>query len=214
MIELPVARPRLDRKTARSLDRLARRAHAFHRFAHHPLCGAYAGEVIRIGKRGRLCRGCAATGLGLLCGAVLGIVGAQSVGAGAAHAPARIAVAAVLLGLSTSAALLTFARSRSRHGKWLSRGIPALGFGAATTFGVAHASGGSRWLFAVACAAFALGLVVAYRRRGPNRAACATCPERFDAPCSGFLPIVRRERAFQRRASALLDARFTRTRSA
>ena len=31
----------------RKIDRLSRAAHRFHRFAHHPLCERYAGEVIR-----------------------------------------------------------------------------------------------------------------------------------------------------------------------
>ncbi|MGC4001002.1 MAG: hypothetical protein QM767_27495 [Anaeromyxobacter sp.] len=66
---------RLPRPLARRLDRLARRAHAFHRWAHHPLCDRYAGEVFRAGRRTRLCRGCtlAATGgaAGLALGALL-----------------------------------------------------------------------------------------------------------------------------------------------
>jgi hypothetical protein len=51
------------------------------------------------------------------------------------------------------------------------------------------------------------GAVFAYRRRGPNRSACQSCPERLGAaPCSGLLPIVRRERAFQRLSQRWLDA--------
>ena len=33
-----------------------------------------------------------------------------------------------------------------------------------------------------------------YRRKGPNRVPCTTCPERTLEVCSGFAPIVRRER--------------------
>src|SRR3990172_5780311 len=55
---------------ARRLDRLARRAHAFHRFAHHPLCPAYASEVILLGRRTRLSRGCALAAAGTAAGAL------------------------------------------------------------------------------------------------------------------------------------------------
>jgi hypothetical protein len=40
---------RVPESAARDLDRLAKRAHRFHRFAHHPLCAAYAGETLRVG---------------------------------------------------------------------------------------------------------------------------------------------------------------------
>jgi len=53
-----------------------------------------------------------------------------------------------------------------------------------------------------ALAAFCLA-VRAYRRRGPDRAPCAACPEAAGpGPCSGLAPVVRRERAFQRLAGA------------
>ncbi len=38
---------RIPPAVARRVDRLALRAHAFHRWAHHPLCAWYAAEVIR-----------------------------------------------------------------------------------------------------------------------------------------------------------------------
>jgi len=37
-----------------------------------------------------------------------------------------------------------------------------------------------------------------YRRRGVARERCRTCSEQSASPCSGFVRIVRRERAFQR----------------
>ena len=57
---------------ARRLDRLAARAHRFHRFAHHPLCRAYADETVRLGRRTRVCRGCAAVVMGAVVGVALG----------------------------------------------------------------------------------------------------------------------------------------------
>ena len=62
---------------ARRLDRLSRQVHAFHRFAHHPLCTEYAGEIVRIGRRAhghRICKGCAMVAIGLFVGAVIGVV--------------------------------------------------------------------------------------------------------------------------------------------
>jgi hypothetical protein len=55
----------------------------------------------------------------------------------------------------------------------------------------------------VATASFAI-LLRAYRVRGPDRTPCERCPERTRAVCSGFAPIVRRERAVQRVARAWL----------
>src|ERR1700760_868287 len=63
-----MSRALLPTPTARLVDRLARRAHAFHRFAHHPLCDRYASELIPLGRRARLCRGCACAAIGALLG--------------------------------------------------------------------------------------------------------------------------------------------------
>src|SRR4051794_30590046 len=60
---------RLSGATARGIDRLARRAHAFPRFAPHPLCARYAPELVPLGGRRRVCRGCLAVALGAPCGA-------------------------------------------------------------------------------------------------------------------------------------------------
>src|SRR6478735_9596751 len=64
----------LPQRTVRAIDRLARGAHAFHRFAHHPLCERYASELIPLGKRTRLCRGCASAALGSLTGLVAALL--------------------------------------------------------------------------------------------------------------------------------------------
>jgi len=74
----------------------------------------------------------------------------------------------------------------------LAAALPAAGLRAADGAGLAAA------LFAAATLAAALG---AYRRRGPDRAPCAACPERPAGPaCSGFREVVRRERSFARLA--------------
>lgn len=50
-----------------------------------------------------------------------------------------------------------------------------------------------------------LGIAIAYyRRRGPWRGPCQSCPEREWRPCSGFRLQFRRERAFQRFAGRML----------
>ena len=49
---------RIPRGLARRIDRLSQTAHRFHRFAHHPLCQEYAGELVQLGGRARVCRGC------------------------------------------------------------------------------------------------------------------------------------------------------------
>jgi hypothetical protein len=52
--------------------------------------------------------------------------------------------------------------------------------------------------------AMVTSFVLLYRRRGVERSRCETCHERQRSPCSGFVLIVRRERAFQRRANRWL----------
>src|SRR5947207_14201496 len=80
-------RRRVPPALARRIDRLATRAHRFHRFAHHPLCDEYAGEVIRVGRHMRLCRGCTFAIAGGLAGGVVGLL-ARSLVAAAVSAPA------------------------------------------------------------------------------------------------------------------------------
>lgn len=181
------APPRLPRDLARALDRLARDAHAFHRFAHHPLCGRYAGELLRIGRRRRVCRGCAAVAAGALAGAFFTLVLAPPVFALWALLAAGSVLGASSLGLRLPKALGRFA--------------PAFALGSCLA-SVLTNFGAFIWFFAGAAGALA---AFAYRRRGPSRTPCASCPERLaPAPCSGFSRIVRRERAFQRVARRLI----------
>ena len=168
---------------ARQIDRLARRAHAFHRFAHHPLCDAYRSEVMRFGKRLRLCKGCAYFTLGFAVG----------IGVGAATRPTSLWGAGGLL----VALVLTALSLRARLPKLLGRLLPGACFGLALWTG---------W----PCAAATLGVVglfgLLYRRRGSERSRCESCHERQRQPCPGFVLIVRRERAFQRRANGWIRA--------
>ncbi|HET9626283.1 MAG TPA: hypothetical protein VFP84_33200 [Kofleriaceae bacterium] len=202
MIEIPEAappflrrgappRPQLSPRQARRIDRLSRRAHRFHRFAHHPLCGRYAGEVIRIGPRVRVCRGCA---LAVIGGGLGGL--AAIIGRGVAMSPvAPIAAAGVALAL-----LLPSVASKRRFPKLVTRLAPSALFAFAITHGVLAA----HWLVAAGALAVVIALRLAYGRRGGDRSPCATCPERALEPCSGFAPIVRREQAFQRAVRRLI----------
>jgi hypothetical protein len=188
------------KNVARRIDRLARRAHAFHRFAHHPLCDVYESEVIRLGKRSRLCRGCAylygAAAAGTLSGALWWASARPPVGWGTA-----------MLGLGAAWLWLGVERRASRGGggggdKALTRAVPGalLGFG----FTTALMGSASVWPLAAAIAALLVLVVVVrrYRARGPNRSACLRCPEYSTvSTCRGFAPIVRRERAFMRVAA-------------
>lgn len=189
MIVVPAARPprhRIDLATQKKLARLSRRAHRFHQFAHHPLCGNYAGEVIRIG-RNRFCRGCS---YALIGGATGGITG-------------------LLLGPSTTIPIITTAIAaaiivatlwtRRRVSKLVTRLAPAFLFTVAMTCGAL-----ANILAALVAAMVVGGLRLLYGKRGPDRTPCTTCPERELQPCSGFAPIVSRERAFQRSIRKLL----------
>lgn len=181
---------------ARRIDRLSRRAHGFHRYAHHPLCAAYAGEVVRLGPRIRLCRGCLLAGLGALAGAVAGFSLAPLA------APVLTGLV-ILLGLG-AVALGGYPRPfGGRGGKAATRFLPL----ALASFVVLQGAraGGAGWLKAAAVLALILVAHHRYRQRGPHRGPCATCPERQGpALCSGLRPIARRERAFQRLANRWL----------
>jgi hypothetical protein len=166
-------RSRIPRALARRIDRLARRAHAFHRFAHHPLCDEYAGELVQL-RRTRVCRGCALFAGGLIMGVIVMVI-VQPV----------VVVAVVVAAVG---ALVAAASLKWRTSKWLTRFAPAAGFG----FAMGHV-----WP-AIAVVSVAGFLAIAYRRRGPHRSPCAACPERLLAPCRGMDEIVRAERAFQR----------------
>jgi TRAP transporter 4TM/12TM fusion protein len=182
---------RLPPELARRIDRLARRAHAFHRFAHHPLCSRYRAEVVRIGRRTRLCRGCALTAAGALAGAGAGL---------AAEPPGPGVLAALTALLLAGVAWAASARSGAPRPKLLSRLVPmAL---AAALLGLGLRAGALPGLLAaLAGGASVAAAALAYRRRGPDRAACRGCPEApASLSCSGFRPIARRERAFARLA--------------
>ncbi|HEX7499930.1 MAG TPA: hypothetical protein VF524_06445, partial [Polyangia bacterium] len=163
------------------IDRLSKRAHAFHRFAHHPLCQPYRDEVIRVGRQTRLCKGCTLFAAGLVAGIAAGFVVRPPFGWGAC---------ALLLALG--AGFLSFC---IRLPKFVGRFLPGAGLGLALCAGWPAATGS---LLALA------GLGLLYRRRGVARERCATCPEQSASPCSGFARIVRRERAFQRVANRWL----------
>jgi hypothetical protein len=180
--------------TARFVDRLARRAHAFHRFAHHPLCQRYKSELIPLGRRARICRGCASAALGTLAGAACAVVMRPS--SSTLFILAALGVAVLLCSLAL------------RLPKSLGRG---LGTALASYAGVAGLLAAERapHVLAAALIAFGAGFLWLYRRRGPNRAPCQTCPERSANPCSGLRPIVQRERAFRRLAQRYIDAAVT-----
>ena len=161
---------------------MARKAHAFHRFAHHPLCAAYEQELIVLGRSSRICKGCTLALVGLLCGAVTGIFVRLT------GMSASIALVLALLLLLTSL--------RRRLPKVLNRGAAGALIGLALTQGVgAFVLGG-----AVLALAYQL-----YRLRGPDRGPCASCPENGNPSCSGFRPILEAERAFRQAASELLS---------
>jgi hypothetical protein len=200
---------------ARRLDRLSVAAHRFHRFAHHPLCAEYESEVLRFG-RARLCRGCAmaATGaaLGLAAGSIAPRLPLPWLGA-----PALLGTlcTAFLLrrplvppppaeGTLEAKALSQAHRIPAPRSKVPTRLLPC----ALLAFGIAQGLRlGPPWGWALAALALleATAAAAAYRRRGPQRGPCATCPERFAMHrCRGVREILRRERAFQRLSGRLI----------
>lgn len=193
------APPRLPRALALRIDRLAWRAHAFHRWAHHPLCAAYRSEVVALGPRLRVCRGCLYAALGLLAGAAAGL-------AVRSWNPWTVAGGICLDAL---AAALPWALPRIRAGKAVTRLLPTA-LAAFLACQGARRGGGPGWLLVLALFLALLTWLGAYRRRGPWRGACAACPEASrPAPCSGFRAIVARERAFQRLAGGWIQAGST-----
>lgn len=194
---------RIPAPLARRIDRLARRAHAFHRWAHHPLCGRYGPEVLRLGRRTRLCRGCSFAGLGLL----LGLTGGFALPA----APGVAWLAAS--GLLAAAVPLAIPRRPARADgggrrppKLLTRFLPLAIAGGALAQAVAAPAPTELTAAAVAVFATAWG-VQRYRRRGPARDRCCACPEGPPgAHCSGFVLVVRRERAMARLAGRWIAA--------
>jgi hypothetical protein len=172
----------LPRLLTKRIDKLARRAHAFHRFAHHPLCDSYRSEVLRIGKRFRLCKGCTLLASGFLAGVALGVLWRPS---------------AVVGGIAWSVALaLGLTSLRQRLPKLMGRLLPGLGLGLGLCGG---------WLCALLSLTTVAACAALYRRRGVERSRCGPCHERDRKLCSGFVLIVRRERAFQRKADCWIE---------
>ncbi len=197
---------RLPPALARRIDRLARRAHRFHRFAHHPLCTAYAGELVPLGGRGRLCRGCTLAAAGVLLGSALALYVPWAWALGSAQWAALaggIAAWAAALVLHALAAGRGSPPGAPRQSKLLTRFVPAFALAFGAVLG-ARARWPGGMLLAAGCTLGAACALALYRRRGPDRAPCMRCPERSAAVCSGFLPIVRRERAFRRLARRLI----------
>ena len=202
--------PRVPRPLARKLDRLARRAHRFHRFAHHPLCAEYAGELVRLGRRARVCRGCVCALAGCALGAAAAPMLLVALGEAGASSAACACWVALGLSLSCSAIVLRALRAppspvpAARAPKFFTRFLPAATFAFACVLGARAGGAAFAVLLAGNLAVLAL-LFVRYRRRGPSRTPCQSCPERAQAaPCRGYAPIVRRERAFARVARRML----------
>lgn len=214
------ARPSLSSHLARRLDRLSLAAHRFHRFAHHPLCAEYAGEVFRIGRKTRICKGCTLAGLGAVAGFAIG-------GFAPTHGWSYVGLAFGLIPLLTgfflwkggaeplpqvhagspeAEALSASHRMPPRRGKLLSRFLPTAVFSFTCVEGlrIGGATGFLGALLAVGCAAL---IMFAYRRRSPQRQPCRTCPERFEMHrCRGYRAIRTRERAFQRLAGRIIQS--------
>jgi hypothetical protein len=188
------------------------RAHAFHRWAHHPLCEEYAGERLRFGRT-HVCRGCLFLGVGAGVGLMAGSVAPVA-------SPLVTAASAVAASLWAGVVWRSMQRERALPAgphaippprpKIATRLLPA----AIATFSgiVALRTGG-----AVGGVGVALLLVVAagawlgYRRLGPQRRPCASCPEAVHLrACRGYAAITRRERAFSRLAGRWLGAAPTR----
>ena len=117
--------PRLAGALRRRIDRLSSSAHRFHRFAHHPLCAEYASELIPLGRRVRICRGCTFALLGLATGLAASV-----------WVPSSPAMVAGLLGGSLAWLGSSMLARRSppsatltRQGKLVTRLAPATGLG-------------------------------------------------------------------------------------
>jgi hypothetical protein len=198
---------RLPPALARRVDRLARRAHAFHRWAHHPLCERYAPEVVPLGRRTRACLGCSLTAAGLLAGGGLGLSLPRAPWPWLAAAGLALVLAvplAVPAGRPAPAAPPP--RPRSRWRKLATRLAPGLLAGGLLAQGLATPT--SPRLVAAALAAAALAwATLRYRRRGPDRSACLGCPEGPPGTrCPGLAPIACRERALARLAGRWIAA--------
>lgn len=181
---------------ARRIDRFSWRAHAFHRYAHHPLCPAYRSEVVALG-RWRLCRGCLLAGAGFATGLGLALAGTPMLMPPVASA--------ALLGLWGGWLLVL---GRLRLPKVASRFLPAA-LGAFLAGQGPLSDRWSGWFIALVVLGGIFAFIRAYRHRGPNRAPCQECPERTEPRvCTGFRRQTRRERAFQRVVAGWLHPRL------
>jgi hypothetical protein len=91
--------------------------------------------------------------------------------------------------------------------KLLTRLLPAFGL-AFAFFTVGHETRAPSVCLAIAAGIAAIAVGLQYKRRGPDRSPCVSCPERGGlAACSGFRPIVLREKALMRRAGTLIKQR-------
>jgi len=190
------------RPVARRVDRLSRLAHAFHRFAHHPLCSPYSGEVLRLGRRARVCLGCSLAAAGALVGSGLGLL------LPAAPGPALLCAGLALLLLVPLALRRPSPRERDAAPltKLFTRFLPTLAAGAIVLQGLRAPTPARLGAGGEALAAVFVGVLV-YRRRGPDRSPCLGCPEGPPrADCPGFAPVARRERAFSRLAGRWIAA--------
>lgn len=181
-------------RVARRIDRLAWRAHAFHRYAHHPLCAAYRPEMLRVG-RAWLCKGCTF--------AVLGGFGGLAAGALLPAFPLRPLVMVAAVALACVGVVFGAAWVRGL-GKVGTRLAPSLMAGFLVIQGLRiHSLAGL--LLALGAGGALPVAILAYRRRGPWRGPCESCPEREARLCSGFRRQFRRERAFRRVANRFVS---------
>ena len=136
-----------------------------------------------MGRRLRVCKGCAFLAGGLVVGVALGTFVRPVFSWGAA---------ALLLALGLGVLSL-----RARLPKIFARFLPGAGIGMALWAG---------WPCMLAALLIVAASGILYRRRGVERSLCKACHERLRSPCSGFAPAVRRERAFRRRVDRWIDA--------
>jgi hypothetical protein len=186
---------RIPEGQARRLDRLALRAHCFHRYAHHPLCQAYRGEVLRFGRL-RICKGCTLLAMGAVAGLGLGL------SIPVLHLECLMVLA--LAGMAWVAVIFKASWVR-RLGKAGTRLLPSLAGAFLVIQGLRFRDAWGWGLASALCLGAGLAGRI-YRCRGPWHAPCEACPERVLRPCSGFRLQFRRERAFARLAGRLLAA--------
>jgi hypothetical protein len=109
-----------------------------------------------------------------------------------------------LAGATLALGLARLSLRDRRLPKIVSRFFAACGLSFAV-FTVVHAPAPRSMGIAIASCVGTMVLTVLYKRRGPDRSPCASCPEwGLPRTCSGFRPIVVREKALMRKAGGLL----------